>query len=156
LALHADVCVAFRVDSYVVSFGSAELFGDPDRYLAVIGQRSADWPGSIVHVWHANEIIGQLELRREPDDPDTGYVNLFYLVPARRGTGLGQALHDYVLDFFGAAGLRRAALSVSPTNERALRYYNKHGWVDRGPDPAKAGRVHRMERDLEGSRREPA
>ena len=37
---------------------------------------------------------------------------------------------------------------MSPDNERALRYYTKHGWVDRGPDAAKDGRVHRMEREL--------
>lgn len=151
-AAHADVCVAFRIDSYVVSFGDAELLGDPERYLERVAQRSADWPGSIVHVWQGDEIIGQLELRREPHDAEAGYVNLFYLAPEHRGAGIGDALHRYVVEFFRASGVRRAGLSVSPTNERALRYYAKHGWADRGPDPAKVGRVHRMELDLERAR----
>jgi hypothetical protein len=37
-----------------------------------------------------------------------------------------------------------AGLSVSPTNERAVRYYQRHGWLDRGPRPG-APHVHEME-----------
>ena len=79
-AAHADLCVSFRVDSYEVSYGSAERFGDAQEYLERMVRRSAQWPGSIVHVWAGAEIIGQLELREHPDQSDAGYVNLFYLV----------------------------------------------------------------------------
>lgn len=131
-----------------MSYGSAERFGDAQEYLERMVRRSAQWPGSIVHVWAGAEIIGQLELREHPDQSDAGYVNLFYLAPEYRGMGHGDALHRYVVGFFRDAGLRRAQLRVTPENAAARRYYAKHGWVDLGPDPSRNGRVHLLTLDL--------
>jgi GNAT superfamily N-acetyltransferase len=137
LAAHAELCVAFRRDSYLCSFGSAQHF-DAGKgaagYLDWLRGRIAAFPLGHVHVWQESEIIGQLEMRSltEPPPPFV-YVNLFYLVPLARGTGAGSALQAYLLEFAREAGVLRALLSVSPSNLRALAYYRKHGWRDIGP-----------------------
>jgi ribosomal protein S18 acetylase RimI-like enzyme len=137
LEAHADLCIQFRVDTYVCSFGDAERFWQEggengERYLEFLRQRLAVFPQGCVHAWRGDEIIGQLEMR-PPDEKRPGYVNLFYLVPQARGTEAGQALQTYVEETFRGLGVERLQLSVSPTNGRALSYYKKHGWIDLGP-----------------------
>jgi len=131
--------VAFRRDSYLVSFGSDQRFveapGGIDGYLGYLRDRISHFPNGHVHVWQGETIIGQLEMRIRDNDPPSGYVNLFYLAPAARGTGAGNALHDYALQFLRAGGAQRAHLSVSPSNSRALAYYAKHGWRELGLAP---------------------
>ncbi len=135
---HQDLCVRFRADSFVCSFGSADRFYGEDgngaeEYLQWLKQRIAEIPSSCVHVWQGEQIIGQMEMRRWKHNPSLGYVNLFYLIPAFRGQGLGQELDRYAASFFQQLGCQSARLSVSPTNLAATRFYRKHGWIDLGP-----------------------
>ena len=60
-------------------------------------------------------------------------MNLYYLKEDRRGSGLGKLLDDYVSKYFIERGFEKIRLSVSPTNKRALGYYQKFGWMDIGP-----------------------
>jgi GNAT superfamily N-acetyltransferase len=73
-----------------------------------------------------------------------GYVNLFYLVPEVRGTGLGDQLHQYFVDYMRAEGAWIARLRVTASNRRAMAYYTAHGWSDMGTHPNDE-RVHVME-----------
>jgi GNAT superfamily N-acetyltransferase len=139
LSRHADVCVRFRADSYVCGDGSADRFwatAGPDgaKYLTRLADLSRDMPGSCVHAWLGDRIVGQVEMMRDPASPDAGKVNLFYLAPDFRGRGLGAQLERYAVDFLRDAGFTRAWLRVSPANARALAFYAKHGWQDRGRD----------------------
>ncbi len=134
-----DVCVRFRRDSFVVSFGSDEGFvresgANGELYLAWLRERIRELPDGCVHVWEGDSIVGQLELRVR-EESRMGYVMLFYLVPEVRGTTLGDQLHAYARSLLQRHGIRTAQLSVSPTNTRAVRYYEKHGWKDLGPRP---------------------
>jgi ribosomal protein S18 acetylase RimI-like enzyme len=152
LQRHAAVCVAFRRDSFVCSFGSDEGFvreNGPDgaRYLAWLKSRIEDQPHGHVHVWCEGSIVGQIEMRVLPGLPISGYVNLFYLLPEMRGCGASSALQRYALQFFRQGRADVARLRVSPTNHRALAYYRKHGWQDLGLDLHR-GNVHEMELDL--------
>jgi ribosomal protein S18 acetylase RimI-like enzyme len=147
---HADLCVAFRRDSYVCSFGSDEAFfssGGVDGYLEWLKEGILRHPTGNVHAWQDDRIVGQLEMQIGAWVPPAGYVSLFYLVPERRGQNLGGALQRYAEEFMRAAGARRARLSVSPSNARALAYYRKHGWRDLGPREGESS-VHLMELDL--------
>lgn len=128
----AELAVAFRRDSYVCSFGSDEAFGEVDSYLDWLRDRIALQPRGHVHVWQGQSIIGQLEMLIQPTTPVRGYINLFYLVPAARGRGFGDALHDYAFEFMRAGAATLARLSVSPGNARAISYYLKHSWRDLG------------------------
>jgi ribosomal protein S18 acetylase RimI-like enzyme len=145
---HGDVCVRFRRDSYACSFGDASRFDlesgeDGARYLAWLRQRVSEWPEGAVHVWVGDRIIGQLEMRIRGEER-TGYVNLFYLAPEERGTGKGAALHWYAVEVFRRSGVKTVQLSVAPSNVQAIRYYQKHGWVDLGTRPGHED-VHLME-----------
>jgi ribosomal protein S18 acetylase RimI-like enzyme len=137
LERHQDLCVRFRADSFVCSFGSNARFYEEDgngaeRYLQWLKQRIAEIPNSCVHVWQAEQIVGQLEMRRWQRDSSVGYVNLFYLIPEFRGQGLGRQLDRYAANFFRQLGCRSARLSVSPTNPAAIEFYLKQGWKDLG------------------------
>ena len=148
LARYTDLCVQFRADSFIVSFGIDEHFYQehaaspttiyPDgrgseRYITWLTQRMHDIPGSCVHVWHSDDIVGQIEMGRFREDTSIGYVNLFYLIPAYRGRGLGRQLDQYAMSFLQRAGHQRARLSVSATNHPAISFYRKNNWRDLGP-----------------------
>jgi len=149
LERHAATCVAFRRDSYVVSFGTDERFvresgADGSGYLSWLADRIARFPDGHVHVWDGDTIVGQMEMYVRPGPPPAGYVNLFYLVPEWRGRGAGDALQRYATSYFAARAIDRATLTVSATNAQARAYYVKHGWRDLGADPEREG-VHTME-----------
>ena len=138
LDAHADICLRVREDSFVCSFGTGERFwaeAGPGgkKYLSRLKERMERLPGSCVHVWNDGEIIGQMEMRLDRDDPLAGYVNLFYLIPEHRGTGIAGELDRYAEEFFRGLGVRMARLSVTPSNTRALKYYRKNGWRLLGP-----------------------
>lgn len=145
-----DLCVQFRADSFICSFGSANRFYKEDGsgaedYLRWLRQRMTKIPNSCVHVWKEEQIIGQVEMSHWKHDTNVGYVNLFYLAPEFRGQDFGQQLDQYATHFFKRLGCQSARLNVSPTNRIAMRFYLKHGWVDLGPredDPE----VHDLEK----------
>src|SRR6476660_8498795 len=104
----AEVCVQFRAESFVESFGSAERFygaageGAKD-YLNGLRAKSRDWPGSCAHAWLKDRIVGQIEVRRDRTDPSRAHVLLYYLRSEVRGRGYGEQLDDYVLELCRAA-----------------------------------------------------
>ena len=88
----------------------------------------------------------------ERTDPTVGDLYALYLNPDLWGRGLGTQLHTAALERLRACGFTQAGLWVLATNERALRFYNHHGWtdtgrtqVDRGPGDAELHerRLHR-------------
>ena len=132
-----DACARFLCETFVASYGSAEEFeamGGAPTYREGLRARVAAFPDGYVHLWQGGEIAGQLEMLPRPE-LGFGMVNLVYLVPAHRGGPLSDALHDYIEGTLRRYGMPKARLSVSPTNERAIRYYLKHGWRDLGPRP---------------------
>ena len=146
----AEICIQFRIDSFVESFGSAERFlrtagKDAQDYVQGLRAKNRDWPGSCVHAWLDEQIVGQIEVRREPADPSRAHVLLYYLRSDLRGRGFGKQLDAYVVGLCRAAGVHTTSLRVSPTNARAMAYYRKQGWHDRGPD-TQHPEVHLMER----------
>jgi ribosomal protein S18 acetylase RimI-like enzyme len=128
LDAHFDLCVRFRRDSFVCSFGHDREFeesGGAPAYLEWLRARMATFRAGIVHAFRGDEIIGQIEMQVRGDE---ALVNLFYLTPEWRGTGAGNDLHGYVLGVLRRHAIEAVGLVVSPTNARAIRYYQKHGW----------------------------
>lgn len=138
-----DVALRFRRDSYHCSFGSLDGFDDEvgidgALYRAKLEQRAHDPRWFYFHLWFDDAIIGQLEFRSFSDWPERGYVHLFYLAPAWRGKRLFRRLHAYVAVVLKAQGCGGAALSVSRTNQAALRAYARLGWYRHGVNPKHA------------------
>jgi ribosomal protein S18 acetylase RimI-like enzyme len=136
LKVNSLPCLAFRRDSYVCSFDdgeerfSRENGQNGELYLSWLKDRIAEFPQGCVHAFLNGDIVGQLEMRLR--NKELGYVNLFYLVDCYRGTSLSSELHSYTEKTMKAQGVSRVQLSVSPTNNRALKYYTKHGWKNLG------------------------
>ena len=125
---HRDYILPFRKDSFMVSFGTDEGLGDGQHYLNWIHQHVQNNPKGFVLVMDNAVPIGQLELTvKEYKGKEIGYVNLYYLVPEKRGMGLGSRLHAYAIEYFKACGLSEYHLRVSPTNTHALTFYKKNG-----------------------------
>lgn len=170
LERHADLCTQFRADAFRVSFGRDERIYQehatsptavhPDgrgreRYVTWLAQRMRDIPGSCVHVWHHSAVVGQIEMGRFRGDASVGYVNLFYLIRAYRGHGLGAQLEQYALAFLQRTGHQLVRWSVSATNHQAIAFYLKHHWRDLGPR-ADHPDSHYMEKSLTGTATVPA
>ncbi|WP_285767304.1 GNAT family N-acetyltransferase [Peribacillus sp. SI8-4] len=125
-----ETIVAFRKDSYVVSFGSEDGFGDEEAYLQRMRERVHQFPEGQVIMELDRRPIGQLELQiREHEGTEIGYVNLFYLIPEYRSQGLGKELVGYAETFFRKFGVSEYQLRVSPDNQQAVRFYTKSGMV---------------------------
>jgi ribosomal protein S18 acetylase RimI-like enzyme len=78
--------------------------------------------------------------------PDA-YIQELYIVPGRRGEGLGRALLDAALDAAREAGAPHVELTTSEDDTEALSLYEGSGFTNRegGPD---GPRMLYYERDL--------
>jgi hypothetical protein len=124
LERHADLCAQFRADSFRVSFGGDECVYQehatsptavhPDgrgraRYVTWLVQRMREFPGSGVHVWHHDAVVGQIEMGRFRGDAAVGYVNLLSLIPAYRGTAV---VHNWSRTPWRFSGARATSACV--------------------------------------------
>lgn len=58
-----------------------------------------------------------------------------WVAPFARGQGVGDRLIRAVVEWAGAAGAPRVALSVRAGNKPAIRLYRRHGFVEAGLSP---------------------
>ncbi|SFJ24720.1 Acetyltransferase (GNAT) family protein [Halobacillus dabanensis] len=135
--------INFRKDSFIVSFGNLVGFHE-GSYLAYVLEKIEQYPDGFVMAELDGKAVGQLELSvKEYQGRKIGYVHLFYLVPAQRGSGIGNELFTYAMNFFKKLGLDEYHLRVAPQNHRARRFYEKHGMKEIGPELD--GKVIRMQ-----------
>ncbi|HZZ94078.1 MAG TPA: GNAT family N-acetyltransferase [Usitatibacter sp.] len=140
LAESSELCIAFRREMYVASFGGDagledEMGPDNALYLEGLRARIAQVPEGNVHLWRGERIVAQAEMRLHEDDPRLGYVSLFYVAADCRGEGLGRALHEHAVDVFRRRGLHAIRLSVSISNPGAMGFYRRLGWNAVGTRP---------------------
>lgn len=141
--------IAFRKDSYVISFGSEEGFGDEDEYVRRIAARALRFPDGLVLIEEDGQTIGQLELQIVLHEGSyIGYANLFYLIPSYRGKGYGRQLIAYAEGFFEKYAVKSYHLRVAPTNLRALHLYEKCGFRVLEKEEDQPNPVWRMVKDL--------
>ncbi|RLL48444.1 GNAT family N-acetyltransferase [Oceanobacillus piezotolerans] len=139
---HRDKVVEFRKDSFKVSFGDTSGFNE-EEYLHWLDEKGKDFSKGFVLVEEDGKYIGQLELTiREFEGKEIGYVNLYYLIPKKRGKGKGKELHDYAKEFFENNKVSEYHLRVSPSNYAAIKFYLKNGMEEIGTEVD--GKVIRM------------
>jgi ribosomal protein S18 acetylase RimI-like enzyme len=127
IRIHKEYIIPFRRDSFVVSFGTNKDFNEKE-YLDWVKQRLVKNPQGFVLITENELPIGQLELTvKEYEGKVIGYVNLYYLIPEKRGMGLGSLLHDYAIKYFKNNNVSEYHLRVSPTNKQAIAFYTKNG-----------------------------
>jgi ribosomal protein S18 acetylase RimI-like enzyme len=66
------------------------------------------------------------------DDPDLGHLYALYVDPDLWRRGIGTPLHAAALDRLRSCGFTHAGLWILEGNDRALRFYRRHGWTDSG------------------------
>lgn len=143
ITVHRETAIKFRRDSYIVSFGDDSRFGDDEDYVKWLLLKTKQFPEGFVMVEENGKIVGQLEMQiREYNGNQIGYVNLFYLIPEKRGQGVGRYLYEYAIGFFKKEKVEVFHLTVSPTNKQAMRFYQKIGMKEIGTE--KDGMVVRM------------
>jgi GNAT superfamily N-acetyltransferase len=71
---------------------------------------------------------------RDGAAPETGQLAAIYAEPRVWSQGVGHALHEVALQQLRDLGVSSATLWVLNTNERARRFYERHGWELGGPD----------------------
>lgn len=126
--LDRETIIAFRKDSYMVSFGHLSGFGDEDDYVARISERVLRFPEGQVIVEEEGQSIGQLELQIIMfEGREIGYANLFYLAAGYRGKGRGSDLISYAENFFRKQGVKEYQLRVALDNHRAISLYERSG-----------------------------
>lgn len=144
---HRKFIIPFRRDSFILSFGSDKDFGNIEEYLDWVKTKSKLFPDGFVLAIDNEIPIGQLELTiKEYNGSKIGYVNLYYLIPEKRGMGLGKELHQFALNFFGNYGVKEYHLRVSPSNKNAINFYRKSGMQEIGLELE--GKVIRMKGTL--------
>jgi GNAT superfamily N-acetyltransferase len=65
-------------------------------------------------------------------DSTLGDLYALYLDPGHWGRGLGTPLHAAALDRLVTHDFTHAGLWILDGNQRALRFYHRHGWTDTG------------------------
>lgn len=137
---HAALCLSFRRDAYICSFGTLagfEIFAT--EYIERVDKRLALDNWFYEHVWHDNIIVGQLEYRSDSDWPNFGYINLIYLSAPYQNQGLAVELQNRIQTTLRNCSCLGAVLSVSLSNKAALKHYSKLGYLYIGDNPKRVG-----------------
>ncbi|MFD1860950.1 GNAT family N-acetyltransferase [Aeromicrobium camelliae] len=134
------------MDAFVAEHLSAERFAD---YLADAGR-------AVFVAEDAGRLTGYtMAVTGEPYDPDlarlvrhrpTVELSKCYADPAAHGTGTAAALLTHTIDWAAAEGAASVWLGVNGLNQRAQRFYAKHGFAVVGERRFQVG--ERVEDDL--------
>lgn len=90
---------------------------------------SEPWPGSVLVAELAEEIIGFVTVGPGmPTEPGTATLYAIYLHPRHIGAGVGHLLHEAGLEVLREQGYADVILWVLRTNQRAIAFYERHGW----------------------------
>ena len=92
-------------------------------------------PGAATFVAELDgEVIGfaSVGASRDEDADGAGELWALYLHPRHWGTGHGHVLHAHAVRALAATGAAEATLWVLTANERARRFYERHGWAADG------------------------
>jgi GNAT superfamily N-acetyltransferase len=122
---------------------SPDAFGQ--SYEDAVGQAESEWRQTAEaasrgdrRAWFIGRVngtaIGIVQARRRP--PDDCLLFSMWVAPSARRSGAGRALVQAVEDWGQAWGARRVVLWVIASNEEALRFYDRIGFLVQrtGPD----------------------
>jgi ribosomal protein S18 acetylase RimI-like enzyme len=116
---------------YEASLGISLDFQGFREELAALPGAYAPPRGALLMAWASGEPAGCIALR--PLDAHEAEVKRLYVRPAFRGSGLGERLVRAVIDRASRAGYRALRLDTLGTMDRAMRLYERLGFVETGP-----------------------
>ncbi|RYD19531.1 MAG: GNAT family N-acetyltransferase [Verrucomicrobiaceae bacterium] len=83
--------------------------------------------------------VGVAALYRNPEKSEEGEMIQVWVSPENRGSGIAADLMQAIFDWAAANGFLTIVAEVTPNNSKALRFYQKHGFVLVHPAAAGAG-----------------
>lgn len=101
-------------------------------------------------LWLDDALVGCLDLVRGYPDAEIAYVGLLLFAESHQGRGLGPRALDLAAAMAGTWACRRLRLAVIETNWRALRFWQRQGFLEiqRKPMPRYTGAAIVLERPL--------
>lgn len=106
-----------NMESWRIQFEQTLDGGDRNTQLAFDGERC----------------VGLAAIYRT-EDSDEGELLMMWVAPASRGTGAASGLIENLVSWAAHSGMTTVVLSVTKTNLRAIRFYEKSGFVPTGRD----------------------
>ena len=142
-----------RRDTWMISMGSLEGF--PGKELLENAKRlSKENPGYVMEALQGGNTAGIIEIDPEIDqEENAGYINFYYVDEKYRGGGYSVQLLGYAVSFYRGMGRTKLRLRAESGNERAVRFYEKHGFTVVGEEVTALGRYVIMERSIEVKKR---
>jgi GNAT superfamily N-acetyltransferase len=138
----AAVLAALSLKTFVDTFAPHNTAADMESYTSVAfteakQQRELETEGVITLLGEEDgDTIAYAQIRTTPDAPH-GDVELarFYVDQPHHGRGIAQTLMDAVEDNARTLGGTRLWLGVWEHNLRAIAFYRKRGFTQRGAQP---------------------
>lgn len=128
--------------------------GDLKGYAPVIYLRMAERHARqdarcVMKLYQGQTFGGLIELDPDRGQEDgSGWISLVYIDPALRRQRLGAQLIGHAVSYFRRQGRRLLRLHVSATNETAIGFYGRAGFVKRGETAGVGGPLYLMEKDI--------
>ncbi|PEN16592.1 GNAT family N-acetyltransferase [Rothia dentocariosa] len=127
-------------DTFIETFSEANKAEDIDRYLAKNFSedqlaRELSNPNSFFYVAEVNgNVVGYLKLntahaQTEPQAADALEIERIYVLGSYHGGGVGQALYHHAMSVAEDRKASYVWLGVWEHNHRALRFYEKNGFI---------------------------
>lgn len=128
------------------------LYGAESGYDAGAFFRDAlEWAGrdaraaSVAMLREEAAGVVQLDLARD-EAQGAGHIRFLALAPERRGKGLAPQLLGQAVSIYRGMGRDRLRLLCAPKNERARRFYDRHGFRTIAAQPGHRGSLDQMEK----------
>lgn len=140
--------IRYRKDAWQVVYGDLRGFDGSGFWLDAQRTVGPD-PEAMVVGYLAGKPVGMIQLSPDRDkDKGVGYIPFLYLREPYRHQGLGIQLIGHAVSFYRKLGRRKLQLSVAPTNEHALAFYDKFGFSQVKRQRGKFGHLLLMEKDI--------
>lgn len=141
--------IRYRRDAWQLIYGSLEGFDGSGFWLDAQNTMGPD-PNAMVVGYLGNTPVGMIQLSPHRDKhKGVGYIPFIYLREEFRHKGLGIQFIGHAVSFYRNLGRKKLQLSVAPTNEKAIAFYEKFGFSPVGKNKGRFGRLILMEKPFE-------
>ena len=137
-----------RADGWMASHGTMDCFDGPG-FLDVARQNSAYAPESVLVALQGDRPVGIIQMDwQQQADQKAGRIPFFYMAPEFRSQGLGVQLLGQAVSAYRKLGRTRLLLRCAPENERAHKFYLRHGFYKIGEEPGGTCYLNTMAKDI--------
>lgn len=140
--------IRYRQDAWELIYGNLQGFSGSGFWLDAQNTMGPD-PNAMVVGYLDRTPVGMIQLSPHRDKhKGVGYIPFIYLRKDFRHQGLGIQFIGHAVSFYRNLGRKKLQLSVAPTNEHAIAFYEKYGFAPEGKTKGRFGSLILMEKDF--------